>query len=98
MFRDSSLVVDMPAALNMMGLIFAGLQHWTQSACLLGSAAKLASDQNVPITTLHNHAKEAAINNVRNALGSALFDAHYDKGQRMSIHDAISFALSFTNG
>ena len=96
LFRDSSLVVDMPAALNMMGLILGGLQLWAQSACLSGAAGKLASDQNVPITALHNRPKETTINNARTVLGSARFDANYEKGQRMNFNEAISFALSFT--
>jgi predicted ATPase len=75
----------------------AGLAHASddprQAATIYGFVQKLSVKMSVPVSDSSRQKREIALDDLRTALGSDLFDHLWRHGQRMSLEEAVEFAL-----
>jgi predicted ATPase/DNA-binding SARP family transcriptional activator len=94
LFSGASLVVQVPAAIEHLGVVEAGLESWDRAAKLLGACEGLASVKGAPLSVLLAPDHVAALDSVRAKLGAVAFEASFAAGKTMSIDDAVGLALS----
>jgi hypothetical protein len=68
-----------------------------KAARLFGAAWTRREIENYPLTEFERPDYEAAIAEVRSAIGEASFDEAFAKGQTMTLEQAIEFALAKAN-
>jgi hypothetical protein len=66
------------------------------AAQLLGAALDRREKENYPITEMNRPDYDGWINIVRTALGAEIFNQLFEKGQAMTVKEAIAFALEET--
>jgi tetratricopeptide (TPR) repeat protein len=97
LFNEASVVVSIPGALDLLGVVACSFGDWDRAARLLGAGAGLAEAQGLPLSSLLNQEREAAKAAAIRALGADGFKAAFAFGSSLTIGEAVAFALDWTH-
>jgi tetratricopeptide (TPR) repeat protein len=94
LFASGATFVSVPEALSQVAIVDAAFGEWERVARLLGASKALGISQGIPFANKPTGERaEAEVGAIR-ALGAAGFRAEYDLGLKMSMEQAIEYALA----